>query len=128
MSLTYAILGLLDVLPMTGYDLKHQAFDATVAHFWPADQAQIYRTLNRLMEKGMVDQHVEEQQDRPDRKVYTITDEGKAALNAWLREDQSPPTMRDPLLVQLFFGMEMPDKVMKQGQERAYTSPIWYAP
>mgnify|MGYP003565227123 CR=1 FL=1 len=52
MSLKYAILGILNAFPMTGYDLKHQAFDATVRHFWPADQSQIYRTLNRLTERG----------------------------------------------------------------------------
>lgn len=108
MSLKYAILGILNVMPMTGYDLKHQAFDATVRHFWPADQSQIYRTLNQLAEDALVTVTVEPQNERPDRKVYAITPAGQAALTDWLKSDQAVPTLRDPLLVQLFFGQELP--------------------
>jgi DNA-binding PadR family transcriptional regulator len=108
MSLRYAILGILNVMPMTGYDLKHQAFDATVRHFWPADQSQIYRTLNKLAEDNLVTGTIEAQDERPDRKVYTITPAGQAALDEWLKSDQAVPTLRDPLLVQLFFGQEQP--------------------
>ena len=108
MSLRYAILGILNVFPMTGYDLKHQAFDATVRHFWPADQSQIYRTLNKLAEDELVTVTIEAQEERPDRKVYAITEAGQAALTAWLKSDRTVPTLRDPLLVQLFFGQELP--------------------
>lgn len=108
MSLRYAILGLLNVMPMTGYDLKHQAFDATVRHFWPADQSQIYRTLTQLAEETLVTMTLEAQEERPDRKVYAITQAGRAALTDWLKADQAVPTLRDPLLVQLFFGQELP--------------------
>lgn len=108
MSLKYAILGLLNVLPMTGYDLKHQAFDATVRHFWPADQSQIYRTLNQLASESLVTATVVAQDERPDRKVYAITAAGQAVLTDWLKTDQALPTLRDPLLVQLFFGQELP--------------------
>jgi len=48
MSLPHAILGFLREQPLTGYALKTQRFDVSVANFWPADQAQIYRTLDRL--------------------------------------------------------------------------------
>jgi PadR family transcriptional regulator AphA len=106
MSLKFAILGLLNAVPMTGYDLKHQAFDATVRHFWPADQSQIYRTLARLQQDGFVTMQVEEQEERPDRKIYFITPVGQAALDEWLQSDQAVPTLRDPLLIQLFFGQE----------------------
>ena len=108
MSLKLAILGLLNVFPMTGYDLKHQAFDATVRHFWPADQSQIYRTLNQLANEGLATVTVETQEDRPDRKVYAITEAGQQALMDWLKLDQTVPSLRDPLLVQLFFGQEIP--------------------
>lgn len=108
MSLKFAILGILNAFPMTGYDLKHQVFDATVRHFWPADQSQIYRTLSQLADSELVTVTVETQEDRPDRKVYAITEAGRQALTDWLKSDQTVPTLRDPLLVQLFFGQEMP--------------------
>ncbi|NDJ60740.1 MAG: PadR family transcriptional regulator, partial [Chloroflexi bacterium] len=104
MSLSHAILGLLTVTPMTGYDLKNRAFDTTVAHFWKADQSQIYRTLNQLSEAGWVEAKVEAQEERPDRKVYSITDAGRAELINWLQQDQRLPATRDPFLVQLFFA------------------------
>lgn len=112
MSLKYAILGILDIQPMTGYDLKHVAFDATVQHFWPADQAQIYRTLARLADDGWATIEVEQQDTRPDRKIYSITEEGRTALLEWLASDQAPPTFRDPFLVQLFFGLNLPNQTL----------------
>ena len=83
MTIQYAILGLLSWRPLSGYDLK-KIFDTSVRHFWPADQAQIYRTLSRLAEKGWAEMEVIEQSDRPDRKLYHITEAGRAELHAWL--------------------------------------------
>jgi len=51
MSLAYAILNTLQQKEMTGYDLKTSCFDQCIAHLWPADQAQIYRTLDKLVEQ-----------------------------------------------------------------------------
>jgi PadR family transcriptional regulator, regulatory protein AphA len=104
MSLPHAILGFLRDQPMSGYDLKTDCFDKTVAHFWPADQAQIYRTLEKLAEQGFVTNTLEIQEDRPNRKVYHLTDEGRAELDRWLHVPQSLPTHREPFLIQLFFA------------------------
>ena len=83
MSLDYAILGFLNYQPCSGYDLK-KLFDTSVRHFWQADQSQIYRTLARLLEQGLAEQEIIEQDDRPDRKVYHITGPGRQALRNWL--------------------------------------------
>jgi DNA-binding PadR family transcriptional regulator len=107
MSLPHAILGLLDITAMTGYDLKHQAFDSTISHFWQADQAQIYRTLNQLVEAGWVECTLEVQQERPNRKVHHITDAGRAELRRWLHLEQALPVHREPFLVQLFFAGQL---------------------
>ncbi|HEY9876051.1 MAG TPA: PadR family transcriptional regulator, partial [Candidatus Obscuribacterales bacterium] len=76
MSLAHAILGLLQQEEMTGYDLKTSCFDGCIAHLWPADQAQIYRTLDKLVEQGWITCTVEIQRDRPNRKVYSVTEAG----------------------------------------------------
>lgn len=106
MSLAYAILGWLHTEPMSGYDLKKQ-FNQGIGYFWPADQMQIYRTLDRLVEQGHVSVHEEIQHHRPNRKVYTVTDTGREALRHWLTSPQSLPTLRDPLLIQLFFAASL---------------------
>jgi PadR family transcriptional regulator AphA len=102
MSLEYAILGFLNYLPLSGYDLK-KMFDTSVQHFWPADQSQIYRTLARLTEQGSVEMEVFHQDDRPDRKVYSITPSGQAQLQAWLKTMPPPRPDHSSSLIQVFF-------------------------
>jgi PadR family transcriptional regulator AphA len=73
MSLKYAILGFIDMVPLSGYDLK-KMFDASVNYYWPATHSQIYRTLDRMLQDGLVTQEVVHQEDHPDKKVYSIAD------------------------------------------------------
>lgn len=114
MSLTHAILGLLQQEEMTGYDLKTTCFDRCIAHLWPADQAQIYRTLDKLMEQGWITCSVEIQRNRPNRKIYRVTETGKAELSRWLQCHQPLPTVREPLLVQLYFAAQLPNEAIIQ--------------
>jgi PadR family transcriptional regulator, regulatory protein AphA len=102
MSLDYAILGFLNYLPLSGYDLK-KMFDTSVQHFWPADQSQIYRTLARLTGQGFVEMELIHQQDRPDRKVYSITPAGQAELQDWLKSMPPPKPDHSSSLIQVFF-------------------------
>jgi PadR family transcriptional regulator, regulatory protein AphA len=109
MSLEFAILGFLNYHPYTGYDLK-KIFDTSVRHFWQADQSQIYRTLARLTEQGFADMEKVPQTDRPDRKVYHITDAGRTELLKWLA---GPPPMGEPRsapLIQVFFAGQLTDE------------------
>ena len=103
MSLAHTILGFLQQEKMTGYDLKTSCFDECIAHLWPADLAQIYRTLDKLVEHGWITCSIEIQRDRPNRKVYSLTEPGKAELIRWLGCHQPLPTIREPLLVQAVF-------------------------
>jgi PadR family transcriptional regulator, regulatory protein AphA len=106
MSLAHAILGWLQTEPMSGYDLKKR-FDQGAGYFWPVDQMQIYRTLERLVEQGNVSVHEEIQHNHPNRKVYTLTNAGREELRHWLTSPQSLPALRDPLLIQLFFSAQL---------------------
>jgi PadR family transcriptional regulator, regulatory protein AphA len=109
MSLAHVILGLLQQQQRTGYDLKTTCFDDCIAHLWQADQAQIYRTLERLESQGWVACTLEIQTDRPNRKVYQITPTGQAELAQWLQTPQPSPLLREPLLMQLHFAACLPD-------------------
>ncbi len=117
MSLDYAILGFLNIQPCTGYDLK-KVFDQSVRHFWPADQAQIYRTLAKLTERGLADMDVIHQEDRPDRKVYHITERGRKELLHWLAASHPAPDTRSAGLIQVFFAGELSDEAARKIFER----------
>ncbi len=106
MSLDHAILGFLQYGPLSGYDLKER-FDLSVEHFWPADQSQIYRILAKLDEQGYARVKVVEQENRPDRKVYTITQAGREELHRWLTKPMEMDHGRSASLVQIFFAGQL---------------------
>jgi PadR family transcriptional regulator, regulatory protein AphA len=105
-SLRHAVLGFLSLRPLTGYDLK-KYFDASVRHFWTADQAQIYRALSQMADEGLVQVHVIAQDSRPDRKEHHITPDGLAELDEWLRSPLEPQAIREPFLVKVFFASRL---------------------
>jgi DNA-binding PadR family transcriptional regulator len=109
MSLEHAIMGFLNYRPLSGYDLK-KIFDTSVQHFWPADQAQIYRTLSRLQEKGWAEMELVRQEDRPDRKVYHLTEAGRQELTAWLRSPLPFGENRSAPMIQVFFAGQLSDE------------------
>lgn len=119
MSLDHAILGFLQYKPLSGYDLK-AVFDDSVRHFWPADQSQIYRTLSKLADNGWLEVEVIEQNERPDRKVYHITESGRDELMRWLTSPIPEKRHRFTELVQVFFAGHLPDdEVMSMFQRFA---------
>ncbi|MEV7799442.1 PadR family transcriptional regulator [Microbacterium foliorum] len=103
MQLRHAVLGLLDLAPQSGYDLG-RAFDRSVAHFWNADQSQIYRTLDRLEADGAIETETIPQQGKPDRRVHSLTDVGRAELAEWLSTPLESLKPKEPLLARLFFA------------------------
>lgn len=98
---------------MTGYELK-KFFDLAVSHFWSADHTQIYRTLNRLEQDGLISSKQELQTKRPNRKRYSLTEAGLTELTEWLNEDQEPLTYRDAFLIQIFFGKTLSVKRLQE--------------
>jgi DNA-binding PadR family transcriptional regulator len=111
MSLEHAILGFLNYEPMTGYELK-KIFDLSVAHFWPAKQSHIYRLLPEMEVKGWLTVEVIPQQTRPARKVYHLTESGRAELQSWLTTGQPLPETRLAWLIQLFFAGRLNDEAV----------------
>lgn len=108
MSLDHILLGVLEE-PQSGYDLKRW-FDEVFSFFWNADQSQIYRTMNRLAEDGLVRSHTEPSAVGPARHVYRTTAAGRAALRRWLKEGPVSPAQRSALYAQLIFLARLPDR------------------
>src|SRR2546429_5879468 len=103
--ITYGILGLLAFWgPLSGYDIK-RLFDHMLSTMWGGvAQSQIYKELRRMKEFGWVDMEREEQESRPDRKVYSITEQGHTALRKWQAQPPEVFQIRDELLLKVLFG------------------------
>jgi DNA-binding PadR family transcriptional regulator len=101
MALGDAILACLTEHPMTGYELA-KTFDASIGFFWKADHQQIYRELSRLRDRGHIQGREVVQSGKPNKLVYTLTPEGRAALRHWAARPSSPVSMKDDLLVRLY--------------------------
>lgn len=85
MSPLYALLGLLWSGERYGYELK-RIVDEDYAPYWRIDFGQLYRSLARMTRSGWVSQRRQPVADAPDRIVYALTPEGRAALTEWLAE------------------------------------------
>jgi len=98
-SLDHLLLGILRS-PASGYQLK-QRLDDLFSHAWNADLPQIYRTLNRMERGGWLTVSAEPSDKGPDRRVYTRTPAGDAALRDWLRTEQCIELERTAHLAQV---------------------------
>ncbi|HLZ06305.1 MAG TPA: PadR family transcriptional regulator [Bradyrhizobium sp.] len=101
MALGDAILACLTDRPMTGYELA-KTFDSSMGFFWKADHQQIYRELSKLRDRGHVQAREVVQSGKPNKLVYTLTPEGKAALRHWAARPSVPASIKDDLLVRLY--------------------------
>ncbi len=106
MSLSHALLGLINYQPKTGYELK-ATFNKSIHFFWNATLPQIYRTLNQMEKKGWLTLTVEHQNGKPSRKVYHITRAGREEFKDWLAEPPEVPELRNAMLIKIFFGNQM---------------------
>ncbi len=97
----YLLLALLVNGPAHGYDVK-RAYDLRFAAIWGAlNIGQVYTTMARHERDGLVVHTTVAQDDRPDKKVYEITDAGRAALRAWLAKSEDPPALKSDLVLKL---------------------------
>jgi len=103
MSLKHAILGFVNHQTLSGYDLQKK-IEKTINHFWSSTQSQIYRTLKELVDNGLVEMQIIYQDNKPNRKDYTITQKGKNELMNWLNSSIDIPNHRNQFLVQFFFS------------------------
>ena len=100
---SYLVLGLLAREgPSTPYELERHV-RATLGHFWSFPHTLLYSEPPRLAGFGLVVEERETEGRR--RRVFAITNAGEEALRAWLdRPSDEPTELRDPGLLQLFFG------------------------
>ncbi|MCI2417499.1 PadR family transcriptional regulator [Saccharopolyspora sp. K220] len=106
MKFEYLLLGLFALRPHSGYDLKKWLAEGGKFFRSNSDQSQIYRLLARMEGNGWITHKVDPREKRPDAKLYSITDEGRAELLRWARSPYVPPSrFQDAdFLVRFVFG------------------------
>lgn len=100
MALRDAVLAALLDGEASGYDLA-KGFDASVANFWMATPQQLYRELDRMAAEGLITARLVEQDRRPNKRLYSLTDLGRQALLEFTAVPPKPGAIREDLLVQL---------------------------
>ncbi len=103
MSLEHVILGWLSTGPGSGYDLV-RAMDFGVNWFWTAPHSQIYPKLKSLEERGLVESESTVVGERLEKRIYSITEAGRAEIDAWTRKPPTYPANRDAERIKLIFG------------------------
>lgn len=111
MSTRLVILGLVKARPLYGYELKHIIEDH-MGDWTNIAFGSIYFALKKLTEEALVKEiDVENAGNRPSRRVYEITDSGRAEFNRLLEELwQSRDREYYPLDIGLFFLSEIPEE------------------
>ena len=124
MSVRNAILGLLAQKPRHGYEL-HAAFSAVGGATWDVKPAQIYTTLERLEESGLVQTESDlGEGNEPDRRIYAITRDGRDALKDWFEDGVPTEHQRDEFYVKLMIGLVSgeadPARILQTQRSRLY--------
>lgn len=95
---------------MTGYELD-RAFKASLSFFWQAKTSQIYRELDAMERNGWLSSKRVIQSEKPNKRVYTITEGGKEELSKWLSLPETDianaMSVKSAFLMRVFFAGEL---------------------
>jgi DNA-binding PadR family transcriptional regulator len=125
MSVRNALLGLLSLQPRHGYELR-AAFEALVGgeEIWDVKPAQVYSTLARLEDSGLIRQESIEQEGGPEKRIYALTTAGENELRAWFESGIANETQKDEfflkLMLSLGFDANMPYRVIQAQRNKLY--------
>ena len=110
-------LAILDHGEATGYEIKKESTEGDYRFFVDASYGAIYPALARLSADGYVTVREESQSGRPARKIYAITEKGRAALLAALSDPPGPDVFRARFLLVAKFAARLPQSVIRAAIE-----------
>jgi DNA-binding PadR family transcriptional regulator len=106
MTVKHGILGLLALQPRYGYELR-AAFLAVVGgeQNWDLKPAQIYSTLARLEQAGLVKAAGGGKKRNPEKRVFSITARGRGELERWFELNDPPDHQRDSTYLKMVLSL-----------------------
>jgi len=97
-------LGALSIGEASGYEIKKMFEEGAFRHFYDAGYGSIYPALKKLLDEGLVTCVEMEQEGRPAKKVYSLTEAGRDALKVSLKQAPARDRVRSDSLVMMFFA------------------------
>ena len=97
------ILGILRNKPRTGYEIN-DILQNQISYFYDGTYGMIYPTLKKLEKEGKVKRETVIQEDKPNKNIFSITDEGKEELKEYLESNKIEEVFKSDFLMKLFFG------------------------
>jgi PadR family transcriptional regulator, regulatory protein AphA len=113
---SFAILGLLAIRPWSTYELT-KLLGRSVQYVMPRTEANRYQEPKRLVAAGLATAE-ELRVGRRKRTVYSITDAGRAALDAWLQRPAGPTLLESEALLKVLFGNLGPKETLLEHLQR----------
>ncbi|WP_405783459.1 PadR family transcriptional regulator [Streptomyces sp. NBC_00859] len=126
---SWAVLGLLSFgEELSGYDLKKWSDWSLRFFYWSPSFSQIYGELKRLDKVGYVTSRmVAQETGNRDKRVYSITDDGMAAVRTWAREAPvEPPVLKHGVMLRIWLGHLLESQQMRDvlGTHREYAEKM----
>ena len=111
----YAILGLLEGQPMYGYEMFQQFQSGTLRQIVHLEMSQMYAFLKKLERLEYIEAELEPQGIRPPRRIFHLTDPGRAVFLEWLTTPvERPREIRIFFLLKLYFVRQIiPDQTAR---------------
>lgn len=102
----WAVLGVLSFPgDRSGYEVKSWADRSLRFFYWSPALSQVYRELRRLEEIGYATSYTAPQDALRNKRLYRITDAGRAAVAAWAaRTPAAPPVLKHGVLLRVWLG------------------------
>ncbi len=110
-ELEVALLALLSIRPMTGYEIYRRNARA-LEPWWETPRTQIYPKLRELEKRGLIEHEQVVQEGKPNKRLYSLCPPGAEALSHWLGSTVAVPEMRHHMMMRLFLGNLMPAQQM----------------
>lgn len=97
-------LGALTMGDASGYEIKKMFEEGCFAHFHDTNFGSIYPALRKLLDDKLVTYRDVPQEGRPDKKEYSLTEEGGLAFKAALKKAPAKDKIRSEHTYMMFFA------------------------
>jgi DNA-binding PadR family transcriptional regulator len=95
------------------YDLM-KSLSKAIGYIWAPAKTQLYALLPKLAERGLATSRTVREGARPEKKLFRITNAGRAELDRWLAAE---PESTETFYLRLFVGGLVPPEILTRHVE-----------